>query len=29
MGWVAVRTDRRVLVGNSLPGLIPFGGRSR
>ena len=24
MGWVAVRTDRRMPVGNSLPELIPF-----
>ena len=24
MGWVAVRTDRQVLVGNSSPELIPF-----
>jgi hypothetical protein len=24
MGWVAVRTDRRMLVGNSSPELIPF-----
>ena len=29
MGWVAVRTDRRMPVGNSLPELIPFGGRPR
>ena len=29
MGWVAVRTDRQVLVGNSWPGLIPSGGRPR
>jgi hypothetical protein len=24
MGWVAVRTDWRLLVGNSSPELIPF-----
>jgi hypothetical protein len=29
MGWVAVRTDRQVLVGNSLPGRMPSGGRPR
>ncbi len=24
MGWVAVRTDQQMLVGNSSPGLMPF-----